>query len=299
MPLYSIYKGFPSTTVGRGLGREPSLLAAASSSPSTETLTSRLSSRRPSLPCLVSYDLYCSICLPSWYRAGASMPFLAEATTAVVQTLAERRDPTQRTLHQRNFPLSKAWGCQQAVGSMGEHGEGRGEGEGVGVGGGCRTPEAERGAYNSGIGKMRETLLVHLRKEMGRTEPLVPLPLPYGREHEKEADLESSMPLAPSPWNLRTRRRRARASSVFPRQSSASPPEAGEKRPSRTDRRERPKISVALTSEEIDEDIYAVTGYRARRRPRRRPHVVQKQLDDTTCLYWCLPVSVALMNAWG
>lgn len=34
-----------------------------------------------------------------------------------------------------------------------------------------------------------------------------------------------------------------------------------------------------LTSEEIEEDIYAVTGARPRRRPRRRPRPVQKQLD--------------------
>jgi hypothetical protein len=36
---------------------------------------------------------------------------------------------------------------------------------------------------------------------------------------------------------------------------------------------------VTLTSEEILEDIYAVTGARPRRRPRRRPRPVQKQLD--------------------
>jgi hypothetical protein len=36
---------------------------------------------------------------------------------------------------------------------------------------------------------------------------------------------------------------------------------------------------VTLTTEEIDEDIYAFTGARARRRPRRRPRPVQRQLD--------------------
>lgn len=208
------------------------------------------------------------------------MPFLTEATTAA-QKLAERREATrgQRSLHCKfSFPASKDWRSHQGSLSTGV------QAEAEGIGGGWRAPEAECGGDETGIEKMREALLVHLRKAVERNEPVVPSPgLPHGRENQKEpdreADLESSLPPAPSPWSLRTRRRSARTTSMFVGQSSALPPEAAGKRPSRMDRRERLKISVALTSEEIDEDIYAVTGYRARRRPRRRPRVVQKQLD--------------------
>ncbi|KAG6479331.1 uncharacterized protein LOC122020721 isoform X1 [Zingiber officinale] len=209
------------------------------------------------------------------------MPFLAEATPAA-QKLAERREATrsQRSLHYKfSLPASKEWRSHQGCFST------EVQAEAEGIGGGWRGPEVECGGDETGIAKMREALLVHLRKAVERNQPEVPPPgLPHDREHQKEpdreADLESSTPPPPSPWStLRTRRRSARASSVFARQSSTLQPETAGKRPSRLDRRERLKISVALTSEEIDEDIYAVTGYRARRRPRRRPRVVQKQLD--------------------
>uniref|UniRef100_A0A804QKF7 Uncharacterized protein n=1 Tax=Zea mays TaxID=4577 RepID=A0A804QKF7_MAIZE len=45
---------------------------------------------------------------------------------------------------------------------------------------------------------------------------------------------------------------------------------------------DRARFSVTLTSEEIEEDIYSVTGAQPRRRPRRRPRSVQKQLDVST-----------------
>uniref|UniRef100_A0A0E0DUI2 Uncharacterized protein n=1 Tax=Oryza meridionalis TaxID=40149 RepID=A0A0E0DUI2_9ORYZ len=52
--------------------------------------------------------------------------------------------------------------------------------------------------------------------------------------------------------------------------------------PSSSRRRKRAPFSVALTPEEIEEDIYALTGSRPRRRPRKRPRVVQRQLDNGT-----------------
>jgi hypothetical protein len=41
----------------------------------------------------------------------------------------------------------------------------------------------------------------------------------------------------------------------------------------------RMEISLTLTKEEIEEDIYIMTGQKPSRRPRRRPKNVQKQLD--------------------
>ncbi|GMJ01197.1 hypothetical protein like AT3G60410 [Hibiscus trionum] len=44
----------------------------------------------------------------------------------------------------------------------------------------------------------------------------------------------------------------------------------------------RQKFSISLTREEIDDDIFAMTGSKASRRPKKRPKNVQKQLD---CLF--------------
>ncbi|CAO2160930.1 unnamed protein product [Urochloa humidicola] len=96
-------------------------------------------------------------------------------------------------------------------------------------------------------------------------------------DHVAAAAADSPEPAAgcASPqWKLRTRRRPKAAPSA-----SASPPP--ERRPSRAraEALDRARFSVTLTSEEIEEDIYAFTGARPRRRPRRRPRPVQKQLD--------------------
>ncbi|RLN23653.1 uncharacterized protein C2845_PM07G03160 [Panicum miliaceum] len=87
---------------------------------------------------------------------------------------------------------------------------------------------------------------------------------------------EDAEPAAASrPLKLRTRRRPKLAAPP----ASASPPP--ERRPSRAraEPLDRARFSVTLTAEEIEEDVYAVTGARPRRRPRRRPRAVQKQLD--------------------
>jgi hypothetical protein len=41
----------------------------------------------------------------------------------------------------------------------------------------------------------------------------------------------------------------------------------------------RAPFAVALEAEEIEEDVYALTGARPRRQPRKRSRVVQRQLD--------------------
>ncbi|TVU22069.1 hypothetical protein EJB05_31746, partial [Eragrostis curvula] len=89
-------------------------------------------------------------------------------------------------------------------------------------------------------------------------------------DHAAEAE-EAPEPADSSPSKLPRRRRGA---------WRASP--SAERRPSRAARGEhldRARFSVTLTAEEIEEDVYAFTGARARRRPRRHPRPVQKQLD--------------------
>ncbi|TKW13253.1 hypothetical protein SEVIR_5G088300v4 [Setaria viridis] len=95
-------------------------------------------------------------------------------------------------------------------------------------------------------------------------------------DHVAAAEAPEPAAAASPPWKLRTRRRPKPSASAS---ASASPPP--ERRPSRAraEALDRARFSVMLTSEEIEEDIYAVTGARPRRRPRRRPRPVQKQLD--------------------
>jgi hypothetical protein len=103
-----------------------------------------------------------------------------------------------------------------------------------------------------------------------------------GNLHEVEAgssdaDHVAAAPALP-PWKLRTRRRRPTPTVAA---LSATTSRTPERRPSRAcaEALGRARFSVALTREEIEEDVFAVTGARPRRRPRRRPRPVQKQLD--------------------
>lgn len=104
------------------------------------------------------------------------------------------------------------------------------------------------------------------------------------------------------PWNLRTRRPACKDSIVAGgRQPSSKPAPAAasvaaaEKRSrERTlrlrsesaEKRGWPKFSVSLTPEEIEEDIYALTGSRPRRRPKKRPRNVQRRLDSLLPGLW-------------
>lgn len=95
-------------------------------------------------------------------------------------------------------------------------------------------------------------------------------------EHVAAAKAPEPAPASP-PWKLRTRRR-PNPRVAAPSANGSPPPE---RRPSRAraEALDRARFSVTLTSDEIEEDIYSVTGARPRRRPRRRPRPVQKQVD--------------------
>ncbi|RWV93223.1 hypothetical protein GW17_00044337 [Ensete ventricosum] len=129
-----------------------------------------------------------------------------------------------------------------------------------------------------GIEEVREKLLAHLREAADRMKLVVPSPpKDAGRKaqpapaQEERLDPEVDISAAPParPWNLRTRRGAARAPTGVERLLSGSPPGAVVKRtvrrrPEDPGWRERPKFSISLTRDEIEEDIYAVTGFRIR-----------------------------------
>ncbi|KAL0924212.1 hypothetical protein M5K25_005026 [Dendrobium thyrsiflorum] len=81
-------------------------------------------------------------------------------------------------------------------------------------------------------------------------------------------------------WNLRSR--------TNARRTSAAPLSLPAKASERTMRlrsehsekkKKKQRFSISLSREEIEEDIFAFTGSRPRRRPKKRPRNVQWQLD--------------------
>ncbi|GJN05905.1 hypothetical protein PR202_ga23580 [Eleusine coracana subsp. coracana] len=162
-----------------------------------------------------------------------------------------------------SFPSLKTWGSHRVL-RCAAHVSRRGDAA-VAVAATARRP-AEK------LREVGEKLLHHHDEvEVAGSEGAAPVADADDAEEEEEA-LEAMRP--------RTRRRRRRGTAVATPPASTSP--QAERRPPRAVRGEhldRARFSVTLTAEEIDEDIYAVTGVRARRRPRRRPRPVQKQLD--------------------
>ncbi|KAG0480668.1 hypothetical protein HPP92_011206 [Vanilla planifolia] len=89
-------------------------------------------------------------------------------------------------------------------------------------------------------------------------------------------DQEAPEPAIPSaggeaamPWTLRTRSAAQRAPSERMARLMSEEVEKKEQR----------KFSISLSREEIEEDIFALTGSRPRRRPKKRARIVQRQLD--------------------
>ncbi|XP_015963620.1 uncharacterized protein LOC107487488 isoform X2 [Arachis duranensis] len=111
-----------------------------------------------------------------------------------------------------------------------------------------------------------------------------------GEDGEEEAKGEGEELKVEKPWKLRPRK------SAFPRGSGngeagaavtggpSSEPKSVRLREMadmqcQGDRKEKRKLWIALSKEEIEEDIFAITGSRPARRPEKRPKHVQKQLD--------------------
>lgn len=132
-----------------------------------------------------------------------------------------------------------------------------------------------------------------------------------GNESQEEgkgvtADEEAAEESAPKTWNLRPRKPihkslnlnggPFRASgSVMQENKSQSPylnmnkPENNESNPQKKEK--MPRFSISLTREEIDEDIYAMAGSKASRRPKKRVKAVQKQLDTLFPGLWLASIT--------
>ncbi|KAM0904470.1 hypothetical protein ACQ4PT_017944 [Festuca glaucescens] len=156
-----------------------------------------------------------------------------------------------------------------------------------------------RSTGGGGTEDLRGKLMGHLRDAADRVravpQPSPPLPLPppplskpaSPQPPETESPEQVLKPpqadVAEKPWKLRERtRRRPAALTSWP----ASAPS-----PSSSRRRKRAPFSVTLAHEEIEEDIYALTGGRPRRRPRKRPRAVQQKLDSLFPGMWLAEVT--------
>jgi hypothetical protein len=118
-----------------------------------------------------------------------------------------------------------------------------------------------------------------------------------GGERKREATEEEEAE-AQKPWNLRPRKAAQRSAMMEIRAESAAIAIAGVQQQHQSENvqpkslrlrgaaesqsTEKRKFWIALSKEEIEEDVFVMTGSRPARRPRKRPKNIQKQLDVIT-----------------
>ncbi|KAI7753654.1 hypothetical protein M8C21_015796, partial [Ambrosia artemisiifolia] len=114
-----------------------------------------------------------------------------------------------------------------------------------------------------------------------------------------EATPSDNPPATERPWNLRTRRSPAKGGNksgeVLEHMSSPArkvrPANGGSDEAASG---ERPKFSVSLSRREMEEDFMAMAGRRLPRKPKKRPRVVQKQLDTLFPGLWLSEITADL-----
>uniref|UniRef100_K3XIL2 DUF1639 domain-containing protein n=2 Tax=Setaria italica TaxID=4555 RepID=K3XIL2_SETIT len=153
---------------------------------------------------------------------------------------------------------------------------------------------------------LRAKLMGHLRDAADRLRLPPAPPKPQHRSPSPEPEPEPQPPAAPlppleqqeaaapaaRPWNLRDRKCRRQTARGAAAALDASPAwEPAVEKARRPAADERAPFAVALTAEEVEEDVYALTGARPRRRPRKRPRVVQRQLDSLFPGLWLTEIT--------
>ncbi|KAK8510856.1 hypothetical protein V6N13_097578 [Hibiscus sabdariffa] len=109
-----------------------------------------------------------------------------------------------------------------------------------------------------------------------------------GEEEEEEA--------VQRPWNLRPRKAVVETSAAIMTSVAEKTTETAAPKSMRlrglaenggvTEKKEKRKFWIALSKEEIEEDIFVITGSRPARRPKKRPKNIQKQLDNVFPGLW-------------
>ncbi|GLT64291.1 hypothetical protein SLA2020_367950 [Shorea laevis] len=88
------------------------------------------------------------------------------------------------------------------------------------------------------------------------------------------------------PWNLRTRT----ATCTAPREERMM--ESGSLSPVKVKTNEKVKFAVSLLKEEVEEDFLNMVGARPPRRPKKRPRILQRQLDSVFPGLWLSEVKL-------
>ncbi|KAF6993186.1 hypothetical protein CFC21_010113 [Triticum aestivum] len=119
---------------------------------------------------------------------------------------------------------------------------------------------------------------VSQRLQLGLGEVIVAPGVGNPRDNESPVVTEA---VSRQPLKAHPRRRRPAMSSHTDAAAVSVPPQAPERkrRLVRADALDRPRFSATLSTEEIEEDIYALTGALPRSRPRHCPPAVQNQIN--------------------
>ncbi|PKA64657.1 hypothetical protein AXF42_Ash007404 [Apostasia shenzhenica] len=136
------------------------------------------------------------------------------------------------------------------------------------------------GVDDGGIEELREKLLGHLREAADRMKLEIP-PIRASPPATEIVDRRPEQSPEPLPWTLRTRRSANRLPAERTVRLRSEDPEKKEQR----------KFSIPLSREEIEEDVFALTGSRPHRRPKKRARIVQRQLDAIFPGLWLSEIS--------
>ncbi|KAB2000577.1 hypothetical protein ES319_D12G241900v1 [Gossypium barbadense] len=173
-----------------------------------------------------------------------------------------------------------------------------------------RSPE-----YDSGYNSLRPERVGSRSTRIHRLSfcpPLIPIKLAHGEKEAKQKqraeeslepqknkpDEEGEEVAVQRPWNLRPRKMvtvetsAAAATTVPPEKTTeTAAPKSTRSRVLAenggvVEKKEKRKFRIALSKDEIEEDIFALTGARPARRPKKRPKNIEKQLDNVFPGLW-------------
>jgi hypothetical protein len=173
-----------------------------------------------------------------------------------------------------------------------------------------KAPRERFGGVEEGIDAVREKIMLDLKTAANKMKDKILRKevSDDDSEVEEEQSLQSQSQTPPGavvpaaeeapaeqevrPWNLRTRRAaiggggnpisgKVSGNNCSPLRSDSakSPRLRGDKRDREEKEKERVVFSVPLSKKEIEEDFMAMLGHRPSRRPKKRPRIVQKQMD--------------------
>ncbi|OIW10064.1 hypothetical protein TanjilG_32804 [Lupinus angustifolius] len=148
------------------------------------------------------------------------------------------------------------------------------------------------------INAVREKLMIDLRVAANNLKVSI---------FDESVTADDSAAVNPMPWNLRTRRAACKASNReeqrnlnFPVnviEAVVSKEKKNKKNVERVEKNQKMVINgrrefcVSITKEEIEQDYWALVGTKPPRRPKKRPKVVQRQLDTLFPGLWLTEVN--------